>query len=78
MVAKNASILLSAQPGDSEYACVSSSAFCVSLVTVFVACDDIGRGEKVLPGSLSGSLGLGPLRFDLFSIWEGHYFLPEL
>lgn len=32
VVTKSANILLSAQPGDSEYACVSSSAFCISLL----------------------------------------------
>lgn len=58
--------------------CFFQCFLCFAFTTVFVTCDDIGRREKVLPGCLSGSLGLSPLRFDLFSIWESRYFLPEL
>lgn len=61
MVEESASILLLPRPGDTEYACAFPVLFVFPLFSMmFVTGDNIGRMEKVLPGSLSESLGLSP------------------
>lgn len=51
---------------------VFSSAFCVSLLYPMIILEGVKSVTRFLVRKLSS------LRFDLFSVWESHYFLPEL